>query len=73
MFVQIEAQTIINEWVRIVPAQLKFLGPTTLIQFNVKNWTILEIGDGVGVEVSWQLAKTFEGYSDLPTTRKQFS
>ena len=54
MFVQIEAQTIINEWVRIVPAQLKFLGPTTLIQFNVKNWTMLEIGDGVGVEVSWQ-------------------
>jgi len=43
---------IIREWVRIVPAQLNFLGPTFLVQFRVKNWTMNVMEDGMGVKVS---------------------
>ena len=49
---KIESQTVINKWVKIVPSRLKFLGPTNLIQFRVQNWTIFEIGEGLGVIVS---------------------
>lgn len=42
---------IIREWVKIVPEELKFLGLTNLIQFQVKNWTFIAIENGMGVKV----------------------
>ena len=50
---KIESQTVINKWVKIVPSRLNFVGPANLIQFYVQNWTMFEIGDGLGVMVSW--------------------
>ena len=41
----------LNELVEIVPAELKYVGEKTLIQFEVINMTMVEVVNGSGVVV----------------------